>query len=109
MTEDISLSYHYTDEELRSVFNEAEYIRISECMDNFTPKDCKMNEDAAFWSLILEGYLSLVVVGVGFLGNVTSIWVLCDSSFTDTFNKLLISLSVFDTMFLCKNVISNYL
>ena len=90
-------------------YNEWEQIRIAECIRDFTPKECKINDEAAFWSLILEGYISLVVVGVGLLGNFTSIWVLCDSSFTDTFNKLLISLSVFDTMFLCKNLNSKRL
>ena len=91
------------------IYNDTEQIRIFECIDMFTPKECQMSDDAAFWSIILEGYISLVVVGIGLLGNATSIWVLCDSSFTDTFNKLLISLSVFDTMFLCKKVNSKHL
>ena len=89
--------------------NDTEQIRIADCINNFTPKECKMNDDAGLWSMILEGYISIVVVGVGLLGNATSIWVLCDSSFTDTFNKLLISLSVFDTMVLCKNLNSKRL
>ena len=93
-------------------YDDSEGIHIDECIKTFTPKECITNEEACSWSIILEGYLSLVVAAVGFFGNAISIWVLFDSSFTDfndTFNKLLISLAVFDTMFLGKNVNSKHI
>ena len=92
-------------------YNDSERFRINECIKSVLPKECVTSEEASSWSIFLEGYLSIVVAAVGFFGNAVSIWVLCDSSFTDfsdTFTKLLVSLAVFDTMVLCKNIDSNY-
>ena len=93
-------------------YNDSERFRIDDCIKTFSPKECVTSEEDSNWSLILEGYLSPVVAAVGFFGNAISTWVLCDSSFTHftgTFNRLLVSLAVFDMMSLCKNISTNYI
>ena len=93
-------------------YNDSDQFLIDECIKTYSPKNCVTSQEVPSWSIILEGYLSLAVAAVGFFGNAISIWVLCDSSFTDftdTFNKLLRSLAVFDMMLLCKNINSIYI
>ena len=93
-------------------YNDSERFRIDECIKTFSPKECVTMDEASNVSIVLEGYLSPVVAAIGFLGNAISTWVLSDSSFTDftdTFNRLLTSLAVFDTMLLCKNMNYNYI
>ena len=51
------------------------------------------------WSTIFEGILSVFVGVCGLLFNCASIIVLRRSHFKETFHKLLICLSVFDSLF----------
>ena len=93
-------------------YNDSDQFLIDECIKTYSPKNCVTSQEVPSWSIILEGYMSPVVAAVGCFGNVISIWVLCDSSFTDfavTFKRLSIALAVFDTMVLCKNINSNYI
>ena len=88
-------------------YNDSERFRIDECIKAFSPKECVTIDEPSNWSIVVEGYLSVVVAAIGFFGNAISTWVLCDSSFTHftgTFNRLLVSLAVFDMMSLCKNI-----
>ena len=54
------------------------------------------------WSTIFEGILSVVVGVCGLLFNCASIIILRRSHFKETFHKLLICLSVFDSLFVGK-------
>ena len=54
------------------------------------------------WSTIFEGILSVFVGVCGLLFNCASIVVLRRSHFKETFHKLLICLSVFDSLFVGK-------
>ena len=51
------------------------------------------------WSTIFEGILSVIVGVCGLLGNCASIIVLTRPNFKETFHKLLVCLSVFDSLF----------
>ena len=54
------------------------------------------------WSTIFEGILSVFVGVCGLLFNCASIIILRRSHFKETFHKLLICLSVFDSLFVGK-------
>ena len=54
------------------------------------------------WSTIFEGILSVFVGVCGLLFNCASIVILRRSHFKETFHKLLICLSVFDSLFVGK-------
>ena len=88
-------------------YYDTEGIRIGECIWNFTPKECVLDADDELLSPITKAYLTLTAIVFGLFGNVTSIWVLCDLN--DTFDKLLMSLALFDTIVICKNINSKHL
>jgi hypothetical protein len=52
------------------------------------------------WSTICEGILSVIVGICGLMGNGASIAVLSRPIFKETFHKLLVCLSVFDSLFI---------
>ncbi|CAF2740053.1 unnamed protein product [Lepeophtheirus salmonis] len=52
------------------------------------------------WSEVLEGVLSIIVGVVGLVGNLSAICILRREEFKETFNKLLICLCVFDSLFI---------
>jgi len=54
------------------------------------------------WSTICEGILSVVVGICGLMGNGATIAVLSRPTFRETFHKLLICLSCFDSLFIGK-------
>ena len=56
------------------------------------------------WSTIFEGILSVIVGVCGLLGNCASIVVLTRPNFKETFHKLLVCLSVFDSLFVGRSV-----
>ena len=60
------------------------------------------------WSTIFEGILSVFVGVCGLLFNCASITVLRRSHFKETFHKLLICLSVFDSIFVGVFITNHY-
>jgi hypothetical protein len=60
------------------------------------------NLSLKMWSTVCEGILSVIVGACGLMGNGAVIAVLCRPAFKETFHKLLISLSVFDSLFIGK-------
>ena len=66
--------------------------RLSDCVS--IPASSQM------WSTVFEGVLSVVVGVCGLLGNGATIAVLSRPAFKETFHKLLLSLSVFDSLFI---------
>jgi hypothetical protein len=56
------------------------------------------------WSTICEGILSVVVGICGLMGNGATIAVLSRPTFRETFHKLLICLSCFDSLFIGKKI-----
>ena len=78
------------------------YDPFEECVLRLMPKECGPTDADKVWSKIFEGYLSVIVAVLGVLGNSTSLAVLLDPPFLDLFNKLLVSLSICDTVFLGK-------
>ncbi len=70
------------------------YTRLSECM--------AMPVDSKVWSTVCEGVLSVIVGVCGLLGNGATIAVLSRPAFKETFHKLLVSLAVFDSLFIGK-------
>ena len=79
-----------------------DYDSFGECVLGLMPKECGPTDVDKMWSIIFEGYLSVIVAILGVLGNSTSLVVLKDASFLDVFNKLLVSLAICDTVFLGK-------
>ena len=59
-----------------------------------------MPVDSKVWSTVCEGILSVVVGACGLMGNGATIAVLSRPAFKETFHKLLVSLSVFDSLFI---------
>ncbi len=65
--------------------------------------DCmQMPVTPQLWSRICEGILSVIVGICGLMGNGASIAVLSRPSFKETFHKLLVCLSIFDSLFIGK-------
>ena len=80
-----------------------------QCISKLLPKDCMGPNLYTTWITIWEGYLSLIISIIGVIGNSMSLAVLLDPAYLDVFNKLLVSLSVCDTVFLGNdNVQYNY-
>ena len=76
-------------------------ISVSAGMANLT--GCMlMPRTPQLWSTIFEGILSVFVGVCGLLFNCASIVILRRSHFKETFHKLLICLSVFDSLFVGK-------
>ena len=72
-------------------------------MDDST--DCmEMPQDSQSWSIIFEGVLSVIVGICGLMGNSATITVLKMPTFKETFHKLLICLSCFDSIFIGKQI-----
>ena len=61
-----------------------------------------MPVQSQLWSTICEGILSVVVGICGLMGNGATIAVLSRPTFRETFHKLLICLSCFDSLFIGK-------
>ena len=76
---------------------------LEECLKRLFPKECGMTDEGKMWSKICEGYLAIIVAIFGVVGNSMSLVVLLDETFIDVFNKLLVSLSVCDILFLSKS------
>ena len=69
--------------------------------------DCMgMPQDSQGWSIVCEGILSVIVGVCGLMGNGATIAVLTRPNFKETFHKLLICLSCFDSLFIGKIVYS---
>ena len=69
--------------------------------------DCHSNDAASeMWSIVCEGYLSTIVGVLGLCANVVVIIILSKPMFKGIFNQLLISLSVFDLLFIGKRTYS---
>jgi hypothetical protein len=72
--------------------------------------DCMgMPVDSQSWSIVCEGILSVIVGVVGLMGNGATIAVLTRPMFKETFHKLLICLSCFDSLFIGKTVFTQVL
>lgn len=67
-------------------------MEINDCMA--TPNNSKA------WSIVCEGILSIIVGLCGLMGNGATIAVLSRPNFKETFHKLLICLSCFDSLFI---------
>ena len=76
--------------------------QIKECIFRNLPNNCGPPKESMLWSKLFEGYLALFVSVFGVFGNSISFVVLLDAPFLDLFNKLLVSLSVCDIVFLGK-------
>lgn len=63
----------------------------------------EMPKTSQSWSIVCEGILSIIVGLCGLLGNATTIMVLRSPTFKETFHKLLICLSCFDSLFISKS------
>ena len=68
--------------------------------------DCyEKPSNVATWALFCEGTLCIMIGICGLIGNTLTTYILCQPSFKDTFHRLLASLSVFDSLFISKNII----
>ena len=71
-------------------------------MDDSSTDCMEMPQDSQSWSIIFEGVLSVIVGICGLMGNSATITVLKMPTFKETFHKLLICLSCFDSIFIGK-------
>lgn len=78
-------------------------LQGSNLTDSSESLDCmEMPKTSQSWSIVCEGILSVIVGLCGLLGNASTIMVLRGSTFKETFHKLLICLSCFDSLFISK-------
>lgn len=63
-----------------------------------------MSKASQVWSTICEGILSVIVGICGLMGNGATIAVLSRPAFKETFHKLLVCLSLFDSLFIGETV-----
>ena len=56
------------------------------------------------WKYWITGVVSAMVIALGFVGNLTAIFILRKPKMSTAFNQLLIVLCVFDTIFLVMNI-----
>ena len=56
------------------------------------------------WKYWITGVVSAMVIALGFVGNLTAIFILRKPKMSTAFNQLLIVLCVFDTIFLLMNI-----
>ena len=59
------------------------------------------------WKWWVNGVLTIIVSIFGFTGNFVSIMVLLTPKMRNSFNKLLIALCIFDTIFIFCNVLNS--
>ncbi|XP_040563388.1 FMRFamide receptor [Lepeophtheirus salmonis] len=88
---------------VETIFNQSE---VNNTFVNTTNEDldgvCRLfsGRSSHVWSEVLEGVLSIIVGVVGLVGNLSAICILRREEFKETFNKLLICLCVFDSLFI---------
>ncbi|XP_059087359.1 FMRFamide receptor-like isoform X2 [Tigriopus californicus] len=71
------------------------------CVNIMLKSDIKILMDWKWW---LTGVVSTVILIIGFIGNVFAVIVLHGPKMTSAFNQLLITLCIFDTIFLVCNI-----
>lgn len=71
------------------------------CVNIMLKSDIKILMDWKWW---LTGVVSTAILIIGFIGNVFAVIVLYGPKMTSAFNQLLITLCVFDTIFLVCNI-----
>lgn len=74
---------------------------VSGLADEGSPCE-RMPEKIQLWSKICEGFISLLIGIFGLLGNLVTVIILNRPTFQETFHKLLICLSAFDSLFIGK-------
>ena len=79
-----------------------DHEQIKVCIFRNLPNNCGPPKESLLWIKLFEGYLAVFVSIFGVFGNSISFVVLLDAPFMDLFNKLLVSLSVCDIVFLGK-------
>ena len=56
------------------------------------------------WSIVFEGIFSLLFGIFGLIGNTIATFILCRPCFNDVFHRLLATLSIFDCLFIGRNL-----
>ena len=91
--DDLTSNYMSLPQANNATLTRADYDNV-DCME--------MPRESQAWSIVCEGILSVMVGVCGLLGNAATMMVLSRPIFKETFHKLLICLSCFDSIFIGK-------